>query len=96
MANFKISNVAKQDLIRIHQFGTEKFGETQADRYLENFFQQFELISQNPNMFESVDYIKPGYRRCPCGVDSIFFRVTEGQIKIMTIIGRQDLNELFG
>ena len=46
-------------------------------------------------MFESVDYIKEGYRRCPCGVDSIFFRILNGEVEIMSIIGRQDLNELF-
>ena len=95
MANFKLSQVAKDDLIRIHQYGFEKFGIIQADRYFENFFQQFELIAQNPLMFESVDYIARGYRRCSCGVDSIFFRISKGQVEIMTIIGRQDLNELF-
>jgi toxin ParE1/3/4 len=95
MANYKISQVAKDDLIRIHQFGFENFGVIQADRYFENFFQQFELIAQNPLMFESVDFIAPGYRRCPCGVDSIFFRISNGQVEIMSIIGRQDLSELF-
>jgi toxin ParE1/3/4 len=95
MAKYMISNVAKNDLIRIHQYGFEKFGEIQADLYFENFFQQFERIAQNPLMFESVDYIKEGYRRCPCGVDSIFFRILNGQVEIMSIIGRQDLNELF-
>lgn len=95
MADYKISNIAKDDLIRIHQYGIEKFGMMQADRYFENFFQQFELISQNPIMFESVDFIKQGYRRCPCGVDSIFFRISNGQVEIMTIIGLQDLTELF-
>ena len=95
MANFKISQVAKNDLIRIHQYGYEKFGEIQADLYFENFFQQFKRIAQNPLMFESVEHIAPGYRRCPCGVDSIFFRILNGQVEIMSIIGRQDLNELF-
>ena len=95
MANYKISQVAKDDLIWIHQFGFENFGVIQADHYFDSFFQQFELIAQNPLMFESVDYIKEGYRRCPCGVDSIFFRILNGQVEIMSIIGRQDLNELF-
>ena len=95
MVNYKISNVAKDDLIRIHQYGMGKFGVIQADLYFNNFFQQFELIAQNPLMFESVDFIAPGYRRCPCGVDSIFFRISNGQVEIMSIIGRQDLSELF-
>jgi toxin ParE1/3/4 len=44
--------------------------------------------------FESVDFIKPGYKRCVCGVDSIFYKINEDVAEIMTIIGRQDLNQL--
>lgn len=32
MAEYKISEVAKQDLIRIHRYGTMQFGEEQADK----------------------------------------------------------------
>jgi toxin ParE1/3/4 len=54
----------------------------------------FERIAENPLSFESVDFIKPRYRRCVCGVDSIFYKMTEDVVEIMTIIGRQDLNQL--
>ena len=91
---YKLSNVAKQDLIRIHQFGVEKFGESQADKYFGAFFVNFELIAERPLAFESVDYIKQGYRRCVCGVDSIYFRINGEIVEIMAIIGRQDLNML--
>jgi toxin ParE1/3/4 len=91
---YKLSNVAKQDLIRIHQFGVKNFGESQADKYFEAFFINFELIAERPLAFESVDYIKQGYRRCVCGVDSIYFRVNGEIVEIMAIIGRQDLNML--
>ncbi len=94
MAEFKLSNVAKEDLIRIHQYGAEKFGMKQADKYFSSFFDHFELIAKNPNAFESVDFIKPGYRRCVCGVDSIFFKINGEVAEIMTIIGRQDFNQL--
>ena len=45
MMKYKLSNVAKQDLIRIHQFGVEKFGESQADKYFGAFFCQFRIDS---------------------------------------------------
>ncbi len=32
MSNYKLSNEAKNDLIRIHQFGVAQFGEVQADK----------------------------------------------------------------
>lgn len=94
MAEFKISNTAKEDLIRIHHYGVKKFGITQADTYFDSFFEYFEIIAQRPFSFESVDFIKKGYRRCVCGSDSIFFKVNGDVIEIMTIIGRQDLDSI--
>jgi len=93
MMKYRLSNEAKNDLIRIHQYGVKKFGMVQADKYFESFFKYFEIITQRPFSFESVDYIKKDYRRCVCGVDSIYFKVNENFIDIMTIVGRQDLNE---
>ena len=58
MADYLISNSAKEDLIRIHQYGVKQFGERQADKYFEAFFQYFEIIAERPFSFESVDYIK--------------------------------------
>ena len=94
MANYKLSNVAREDLIRIHHYGVKQFGIKQADKYFESFFLHFELIAQNPWGFESVDFIKPGYRRCVCGVDSIFYKMNDEEVEIMTIFGRQELNQL--
>ena len=94
MAKYKLSNVAKEDLIRIHHYGVHRFGINQADKYVESFFDYFEIIAKNPEAFEAVDFIKSGYKRCVCGVDSIFFKSTNEEVEIMTIIGRQDLNEL--
>lgn len=94
MANYKLSNVAKEDLIRIHHYGVLQFGVNQADKYFDAFFVHFDLIAKNPLSFEAVDFIKPGYRRCICGVDSIFFKLNGDGVEIMTIIGRQELSSL--
>ncbi len=90
MTNYKLSNTAKEDLIRIHQFGLYKFGIRQADKYFDEFFKYFDKIVANPFSFESVDHIRNGYRRCPCGSDSIYFRIINDVVEIMTIIGNQD------
>ena len=94
MAKYRLSNEAKEDLIRIHHYGVEKFGITQADKYFESFFEYFDIIAQRPFSFESVDYIKKGYRRCVCGPDSIYYRINNRTVEIMAIIGRQDLNSI--
>ena len=94
MGKYRLSEEAKSDLIRIHQYGVKKFGEAQADRYFSAFFNQFELIASQPLTYQAVDHIRPGYRRCVCGVDSIYYRIVEDTVEIMSIIGRQDVDEI--
>jgi toxin ParE1/3/4 len=96
MAKYRLSNEAKEDLIRIHHYGVEKFGMSQADKYFDTFFEYFEIIAQRPFSFESVDYIKTGYRRCVCGSDSIYYRINKDVVEIMAIVGKQDINTILG
>ncbi len=95
MAKYKLSNSAKEDLIRIHHFGVKKFGIAQADKYFESFFEYFEIIAERPFSFESVNFIKANYRHCPCGSDNIYYRVNNEIVEIMSIVGRQDLKNIF-
>ena len=94
MIKYKLSNVAREDLIRIHHYGVKKFGMAHADKYFDSFFEYFDIIAQRPFSFESVDFIKMGYRRCVCGSDSIYYKINNGIIEIMTIIGKQDLDKI--
>ena len=89
-----MSNEAKEDLIRIHQYGVRKFGMSQADKYYNSFFEYFNIIAQRPLSFESVDYIKAGYRRCVCGSDSIYYKINGDTVEIMAIVGMQDLKNI--
>ncbi|NNF35357.1 MAG: type II toxin-antitoxin system RelE/ParE family toxin [Saprospiraceae bacterium] len=92
MANYKLSNTAKEDLIRIYLYGVQRFGISQADKYFNQFFNYFEKIADNLFFFKAVDYIRNGYRRCLCGSDSIYFRLKSNEVEIMAIVGSQDLN----
>ncbi|WP_026955646.1 type II toxin-antitoxin system RelE/ParE family toxin [Algoriphagus vanfongensis] len=94
MASYRLSEEAKDDLIRIHCFGTENFGINQADKYFEGFFSCFDRIAENPFLYESVDYIKESYRRCVCQADSIYFKINHDTVEIMANVGRQDLSQL--
>lgn len=94
MTKYRLSNEAKNDMIRIHHYGVKKFGMAEADKYFESFFEYFDIIAQSPFSFEAVDFIREGYRRCVCGSDSIYYRVNGDFIEIMAIVGRQDLNEI--
>jgi len=94
MAKYRLSNEAKEDLIRIHHYGVNRFGMAQADKYFDSFFKYFDIIAQQPFSFESVDYIKKGYRRCAIGSDSIYYKVNNDIVEIMAIVGRQDLKNI--
>jgi toxin ParE1/3/4 len=52
MIKYKLSNVVKEDLIRLYHYGLERFGEEQAESYFNSFFDYFSLISQRPYSFE--------------------------------------------
>ncbi|XCF06178.1 type II toxin-antitoxin system RelE/ParE family toxin [Tamlana crocina] len=85
MAKYRLSNEAKNDLIRIHHYDVKKFGTHQADKYFESFFKYFDIIAERPFSFESFDYLKKGYRRCVCGVDSIYFKMNDNTVEIMLL-----------
>lgn len=94
MSKYRLSTEAKNDLIRIHHFGVESFGVIQADKYFNAFFDCFDQIAERPYSFESVEFIRPRYRKCVCGSDSIYFKISGQYVDIMAIIGRQDLSNL--
>ena len=47
MANYKLSNAAKEDLIRIHHYGVQRFGMQQADAYFNSFSIILKLLLGN-------------------------------------------------
>lgn len=93
MALYQLANAAKEDLRRIYEYGVIHYGEQAAETYYRGFFKTFTEIAENPLRFPSVEHIRQGYRRAVYGVDSIYFRVHEQKVEIMTILGGQDLEQ---
>ena len=71
MGNYKLSEDAKADLIRNHQCGVREHGLTQADKYYAAFFDRFELLVEQPYLYQAIDDIRAGYRRSVYGVDTV-------------------------
>lgn len=90
MENYKLSENAIADLRRIYLHGLEQFGEALADSYYDKLFDHFEKIAQNPYMYVAVADVKIGYRRCVCGVDNIYYRISGSKVEIMRVLGQQD------
>jgi len=93
MGTYKLNENAKLDLKRIYLHGLHLYGEAQADKYFNEFFEKFEQISEQPLIAPAVDEICLGYRRSVCGVDSIYYRISsDNLVEIMAILGQQDTN----
>ena len=93
MANYRINEDAKVDLQRIYRRGVLEFGETQADRYFNAFFDRFDELAEQPLRYQAIDDIREGYRRSVCGVDSIYYRIVDNTVEIMRILGQQDIDD---
>ncbi len=90
MGSYKLSSEAKEDIRRIYHHGVRNWGVEQADKYYNALFDRFDKIANNPYMYQSVDYIRLGYRHSVCGVDTIYFRVENDVVEIMSVIGSQN------
>jgi toxin ParE1/3/4 len=90
MSKYRLTDEAKEDLRRIYEYGYEELGEEQADEYFYSFFEAFLKISESPLIYQSVDNIRLGYRRCPHRFVVIYYRLNQSTIEIMAIIGGQD------
>lgn len=90
MSSYTLTRDAKEDLWRIYEYGVRTFGEIQADKYLKMLHNCFAKIASNPFMFPKADRLPKGYRYCVCGVDTIYYKITDEVVEVITIIGKQD------
>lgn len=90
MFKYKLNVKAEEDIIRIFEFGINRFGINQANLYYEMLFDCFMKIAGNPFLFPEAYRFRQGYRYCVCGVDTIFYRIQSDEVEIMAIIGRQN------
>ena len=93
MAGYRLSPKAEEDLERIWFYGLDKWGLDAANSYIEELYQRFQEISEQPLLYQAVDDIRAGYRRSVFKSDSIFYRINGDIVEIMAVIGRQDLSE---
>lgn len=89
MFEYILNEEAKEDFWRIYEYGRNRFGLLQADKYFNMMLLSFERIAMNPFSFP-VSLQNSAYRSCVCGVDTIYFKVNNDVVEIMAIIGRQD------
>lgn len=53
----------------------------------------FNTIAATPYIYQSVDHIKPGYRRCVYKVHSIYYLIKNNHSLIVRILRSQNINK---
>ena len=74
---------------RIWLYGLDNWGEDAADAYLAKLYDHFDDLADSPLAYPATE-LREGYRRSLCGVDRIYYRITDGTVEVMAILGRQD------
>ena len=87
-----VTLAADQDLHDLYSEGFSEWGERQADRYYDGILSRFERICDNPMMYQAVDHIREGYRRCVCEKHSIYFVVGGDTVEVRAVVKRQDVS----
>ncbi|PHS22815.1 MAG: plasmid stabilization protein [Robiginitomaculum sp.] len=94
MPKYQLSELARQNLLEIARYGDKNYGIQKSDQYRDKLKRQFEVLTEQPYLFQSVEHIREGYRRCVCGAHSIYYRIEGDGVQIMAIIGQQDITKL--
>lgn len=90
MYNFHLSKEAEVDISRIYEYGLNRFGLNQANKYYIDLFNCIDKICKNPTLFPiAIEYINID-RYCVCGIETIYYNFKNDIVEIVTIIGRQD------
>lgn len=94
MASFEVSELAKQDLKEVHQYGVRRWGEVQADRYFNALYDHIEAMARDPLRFPLAEGTLPGCRRSVFRAHAVYFEISDGSLTILSIIRSQDIRRL--
>ncbi|MBS1938974.1 MAG: type II toxin-antitoxin system RelE/ParE family toxin [Bacteroidetes bacterium] len=73
----KVSQAVAEDLENIWLYTAEHWSVEQADRYLGQLADVFEVIQNDPTTGKDCSELRKGYRRTKAGSHLIFFRLSD-------------------
>ena len=90
MRTFQLTVQAKLDLKSISAYTQRKWGKEQRRIYIRQFDDAFHLLAETPEIGNTCDYIKIGYRKFHVTSHIVFYRtVTESKIEIVRILHKR-------
>ena len=75
MPNYRLSRLARLDLIEIADYTVDRWGLTQANRYIDSLEGCFQQLTRAPGIGRTCDGIRRGYRRMEHEKHVIIYRV---------------------
>jgi len=93
VSQFRFSRLAETDLLNIASFTIQNWGQTQADRYLDDLEACCRQLADTPGLGRSCDNVRPGLHRMECGRHVILYRQEKGGILISRILHQRMLPE---
>jgi len=91
MANYRLSEQAAEDFESVYIFGLLNFGMRQADMYADGIEARIEQIATQPELYPSIEHVRPGYRLSVYRSHSIYYRVDDCGVVIVRILRSQDV-----
>jgi toxin ParE1/3/4 len=96
MADVHLTELAKQDLLLIGRYTQMTWGRAQRNIYLTKIDESFRLLAMQPQLGQSCDDLRSGYRKYPVGRHLIFYRQSATGLEIVRILhSRMDIETRF-
>jgi toxin ParE1/3/4 len=97
VAEYRLTERARVDLIDIYDFSEGRFGTYQADAYYAGLIRSFGLLADFPLIGQTADNLSTGLRRFRFQSHLIFYTVQPNHVEVRAIIhGSQDIrSQLF-
>ncbi|MCA1805775.1 MAG: type II toxin-antitoxin system RelE/ParE family toxin [Xanthomonadaceae bacterium] len=86
---YTLSEAAASDIDHLLEKSITEFGAQQTEAYYQSLSQCLELLGDNPEMGNSAEDVRPGYRRFPHESHVIFYRVGAGNIHVVRILHKR-------
>ncbi len=93
MPQYRLSKLARLDLIEIGDYTLDHWGEDQAIGYLDSLERCFYLIAANPEIGHRCDRVRKGYRRIEHEKHVVFYRADSDGVFIVRILHQRILPE---
>ena len=87
---YRLTKAAEDDLARLYEWGIDHFGAEAADTYYDRVIGRLESIAEEPMLWQSVDHIRPGYRRSVLKAHSIYYQIAAEHVLIVRILSREN------